>query len=90
MHKFHNGKIPAPPQLNLIQDVHGYNTRLSKRQNYYQNFNRLNIGQSSCIAKGLKIWNDVPENFKKLPSLAFKTKMKEYFLEILNDSTQSY
>ena len=90
MHKIHNGKIPAPPQLNLIENIHGYNTRLSKQQNYYQNFNRLNVGQFSYISKGIKIWKDVPENLKKLPLHVYKKKMKDCFLEILNDSTQSY
>ena len=90
MHKIHNGKIPAPSQLNLIKNIHGHNTRLANQQNYYQNFNRLNIGQYSYLSQGLNVWKEVPINFKNLPLFIFKKQMKNYYLEILNNETQNY
>ena len=54
VHKFHKNKLPTPVNLIPIHHSHNHNTRLSNNKNYYQNFNRINLGQQTYISKGLK------------------------------------
>ena len=79
-HKIFNNKISTPSHLLPISKTHTYNTRLSNNKNYYQNFNRLNIGKRTYSSQGIKVWRKIPTEFKSLPSHLFKLKMKNYLL----------
>ena len=89
IHKIHKKLIPVPPQLIFIQDIHNHNTRLSSKQNYFQHFNKLKIGQYSYLTQGLKLWRNIPNDFKNIPVLPFKNKIKNYLLGLLIDDTQN-
>ena len=83
IHKFHNNRLPTPTNLIPIHHFHHYNTRLSNNQNYFQNFNRINLGQQTYISKGLKFWQSIPTDFKNLPIHLFKKKVKSHLLKSL-------
>ena len=84
-HKIYKNKLPTPKGLVLLSQTHNYNTRISSKSNYYQNFNSINLGQQTYISKGVKIWQTIPTDLKELPVYAFKKKIKIFFLNFLND-----
>jgi hypothetical protein len=83
-HKIYNNKLPTPKGLVLLTQTHNYNTRIASNSNYYQNFNRTNLGQQTYISKGVKIWQTIPTEYKELSIHAFKKKIKIYFFNLLN------
>lgn len=82
-HKINNHKIIGTYNLIPINKIHNYDTRLSKGDNYYQNFNRLNIGQTTCSARGLQFWREIPKEIKSLPEHLFKNKLKKVLSDLL-------
>ena len=85
MYKIHNNAFTG--QYNLIQlnKLHTYNTRSSTNTNYYQQFHKTNQGLNAFTAKGIKIWNQIPVEFKILPLHLFKKKLKQYLINSLNE-----
>ena len=58
------------------QDIHQYNTRSASSGNYYINYSRLNHHKSSFSIVGAKIWNSIPESYRRLPKHIFKKKIQ--------------
>ena len=60
------------------QDIHQYNTRSASSGNYmyYINHSRLNHHKNSFSIVGAKIWNSIPESYRRLPKHIFKKKMQ--------------
>ena len=81
IHKIYNKTSPSSHNLIPLENVHNYQTRLSTGGNFYQNFNRINLGQSTYSAKGVKCWRKVPNEIKSLPVFSFKLRLKKYMLE---------
>ena len=79
-HKIFNNKTHGSSNLVPIDQVHHHFTRLSKAKNYYQNFIRTNLGQSSYTTQGLKFWKTLPDTMKYLHLNSFKSKVKDYLL----------
>ena len=75
MHKIHNNIIYSPNFI-PIQNIHNYQTRLSQGINYFQTFNRVNLGQTTYSSQGIKVWREIPNDLKKLPFSTFKVKLK--------------
>ena len=84
MHKTHNNQITGKYKITKIENVHTYNTRSAKNKNYYQPFNKLNLGKNSFTAQGIKIWNKLPVNLKTLPLYLFKKNLKQYLINSLS------
>ena len=58
------------------QDIHQYNTRSASSGNYYINHSRLNHHKNSFSIVGAKIWNSIPESYRRLPKHIFKKKIQ--------------
>ena len=80
-YKINRGKITGEYNLIPITQIHSYKTRLSTGENYYPKLNRLNIGQSTCTAQGLKLWRCVPNEIKSLTPYLFKLEIKLFLFE---------
>ena len=78
MYKIFNNQITGAYNLTLTSNTHKINTRSSKNKNYFQKFNKLNIGQNSFTSKGIKIWNKIPVEYKLKPLHLFKKTLKQY------------
>ena len=75
MHKIYNNNTTGTYNLTLTNKIHNINTRSSKNQNYYQKFNKLNIGLNSFITNGIKVWNKIPINKKTNRYIFSKNKL---------------
>ena len=73
----------------FTQDIHQYNTRSASSGNYYINHSRLNHHKNSFSIVGAKIWNSIPESYRRLPKHIFKKKIKTLLFETL-ESLDSY
>ena len=58
------------------QDIHQYNTRSASSGNYYINHSRLNHHKNFFSIVGAKIWNSIPESYRRLPKHIFKKKIQ--------------
>ena len=86
MHKIHNNQITGSyKNLALTHITHNYNTRGSKNKNYFQKFNRLNLGINSFITNGIKLWNKISIATKNLPLVTFKKQIKQHLINSLNE-----
>ena len=66
------------------QDMHQYNTRLASSGNYYINYSRLTHHKNSfSIVGAKKIWNSIPESYRRLPKHIFKKKIQALLFETL-------
>ena len=80
MHKIYNNNITGQYNLISTNKVHKFNTRSAQNNNYYPNFNRLNIGLNSFSSNGIKMWNKIPNNLKNKPLHNFKKQTKQYLI----------
>ena len=85
VHKIHHNNYTGSYNLTPLNKFHKHNTRLSKQNNFYQNFTRTKLAQSTFSSKGIKIWKKVPDELKNLPQHLFKTKLKQYLFNILKE-----
>ena len=85
MYKIQNNMITGSYNLIKLDDKHKYNTRLVTNKNFFQMYNRTNIGKSTCSAQGAKLWTTIPTAIKSLPLHRFKIKMKQYLLDSLKE-----
>ena len=60
----------------FTQDIHQYNTRPASSGNYYINYSRLNDHKNSLSIVRVKIWNSIPERYRRLPKHIFKNKIQ--------------
>ena len=58
------------------QDIHQYNRRSASSSNYYINHSRLNHHKNSFSIVGAKVWNTIPESYRRLPKHIFKKKIQ--------------
>ena len=75
----------------LTQDIHQYNACSASSGNYYYNINhsRLNHHKNSFSIVGAKIWNSIPESYRKLPKHIFKKKIQALLIVTL-ETLDSY
>ena len=71
------------------QDIHQYNTSSASSGNYYINHSRLNHHKNSFSIVGAKIWNSIPESYRRLPKHIFEKKNKTLPFETV-ESLDSY
>ena len=73
----------------FTQDIHQYNTRSASSGNYYINHSRLNHHKNSFSIVGAKIWNSIPESYRRLPKHIFKKKTQALLFATL-ETLDSY
>ena len=71
------GKFHIPAEI-----VHSYEIRSAVSGNVFLPRYELSFTQKSTAYSGAKIWNEIPVNIKKAPSIdSFKEKLKGYYLQ---------
>ena len=80
---FYNDNLPEtfnayfPP----VNQRHKYNTRLASRLSYSLLRIRTNHGKFNIRNSGVKVWNEIDEETKKLKPARFKKKLKQSLLD---------
>ena len=86
-HKINNNAISVGNHnLIPISNFHHHNTRLSANVNFFQPFNRTNIGQSTYSSQGTKFWKLLLVELKSLPFNSFKIKLKQFLFDMLDET----
>ena len=66
-----------PDMFTLLSQVHKYGrTRSSSAGNFYWKYSRLNHRKNSFASVGVKFWNSIPENLKRLSKHTFKKQIQ--------------
>lgn len=82
--KFKNDKSNTPGVLlNILtpaSEIHSYNTRYVADQNFFKPSVRTNYCISTFKFSAVKIWESVPQEFKRLPYMLFKTQYTRFLL----------
>ena len=76
-------------RVTFTQDMHQYNTRPASSGNYYIKPSRLNHHKNSFSIVGAKIWNSIPESYRRLPKHIFKKKIQALIFATL-ETLDSY
>ena len=74
IHNVQNNKFTGFNNLIPLKNVHSYNTRLSNKNNYFQN------QSTPCSSASIKFWRSIPENIKSSSLASFKTKLKQLLI----------
>lgn len=83
MYDFHNDSLPETFNTFFlpVNQRHNYNTRLASRLSYSLPHIRTNYGKFNIRYSGVKVWNEIDDETKKLKPACFKKKLKKYLLE---------
>ena len=81
IYKLHHNLTVSSENLIPISQIHTHQTRLSQSNNYFQNFNKSNLGLATYTSNGLKIWRNIPPEIKSLPFHNFKFKIKQLLFD---------
>ena len=79
MHKIFNNSWSGTYNFVKVSEVHSYQTRYSKKQNYYQESTELKRTDRALIIVGPK-YGQIPDHIKSLPFHAFKLVYKKYLI----------
>ena len=83
MHSFYHGMHPVN-FLNFFKSSktqHSYNTRTTASDGYYLERAYTKRRQLSCTYEGVKIWNKLPLDAKKLSKRIFCKRIKKSLIE---------
>ena len=83
-HNIQNNKFTGSNNLITIKQIHNYNTRLSSNRNYFQYYNKSNLGIRTFSTAGLKSWRNIPIALKSENLFTFKNKLKKYLIDNYN------
>ena len=64
--------------------IHTHSTRFSSAGNLYTKYSSLTHQIKSFSRRGVRIWNSIPPDLRKLSKSSFKNKMRHYLLQIFN------
>ena len=84
MYDFHNDSLPETFNTFFfpVNQIHNYDTRLASRSSYSLPHIRTNYGKFNIRYSGVKVWNEIDDETKKLkPAYFSKKKLKKYLLE---------
>ena len=84
MFKLKNQLLPENfnPLFVSVSAIHKYNTRINQSDNKFLPRERTLFGQQKLEYKGVKIWNNLPNCIKYIPTLSkFSHSLKETILE---------
>lgn len=85
MHDVNNNMAP-PNILNLftsVHSVHPHYTRAATNGKLYCKYSRLKQQTESFSRIGVKIWNEISVNIRKLSKYSFKAKINKMLLQVL-------
>ena len=82
MHKLFNNKLPEMFQNSFtkIGNIHNYETRYNITANYYLPRASKKTGHKKLEYRGVKLWNKIDVNLKKLPLHTFNKQYKNALL----------
>ena len=82
MHEVFNNKLPEIFQNSFtkIGNVYNYETRNNVTANYYLLGTSKQAGHNKLEYRGVKLWNGIDANFKKLPLYTFNKQYKNALL----------
>ena len=79
----------APPNiLNLftsVRSVHTYHTRAATSDKFHCKYSRLKQQTDSFSRVGVKIWNEIPVDFRELTKSSFKAKINNVLFQVLEN-----
>ncbi len=83
MYDFHNDNLPETFNTSFfpVNQRHNYNTRFASRLSYSLPHIRTNYGKFIIRYSGVKLWNEIDDEIKKLKPGCFKKKLQKYLLE---------
>lgn len=81
IHKILNNNLQGTLQLNSLDNIHSYNTRLKAKHNFFVNSCKTSLGKQGFNNIAAKFWRDIPNDLKKLNFGSFKFKLKQILLE---------
>ena len=74
----------APSNITRTSNIHTYNPRLSTSQIFSVKYSRLKIQKKKAFSRvGVKVWNEMPNEYKNLAKKSFKKETKRALLNIL-------
>ena len=81
----HNNSAPSniTKLFTRISNIHTYNPRSSTSQLFSVKYSRLKIQKKAFSRVGVKIWNEMPNEYKNLAKKSFKKETKRALLNIL-------
>ena len=67
-----------------IKAIHSYNTRSTAANKLYFKHSRLKLQTNESFSvMGLKVWNEIPEDFRDLSRNIFKSKLRKKLFQVL-------
>ena len=88
MHDVNNNNTPSNKHLifykkNCPSSTDAYNTRSPTSGKFYVHSSRLEIQKRSFSRFGVKLWNEIPQRVKALPTKAYKREIRGILFKIL-------
>ena len=83
MYKFKNDILPENFQnyFKYVSTIHNHNTRTTANLSMYPIRPNTKFSKNTLKYKGVEVWNSIPVNLKRLPSVkSFSRQMKTYIL----------
>ena len=81
-HDIQHGKVTGEININSLNTIHSYNTRLSHNNNYFTTHSKTNLGLRTYISSGVKFWRKIPADLKALNLPRFKRDLKLFLLAV--------
>ena len=92
MFDVHNDSAPSniTKLFTRTSNIHTYNPRSSTSQIFSVKYSRLKIQKKKAFSRvGVKVWNEMPNEYKNLAKKSFKKETKRALLNIL-ETKDSY
>ena len=87
MHHYHDNKLSLlfKGYFVPLENIHSYNTRANNNNSYFLPRFSSNATKNSLYSEGVKIWNGIPETWKKFSYQKFISMYKNHLLDQYND-----
>ena len=91
MFDVHNDSAPSniTKLFTRTSNIHTYNTRSSTSQFFSVKHSRFKMQKKAISRVGVKVWNEMPDEYKYLSKKSFKKETKRALLNIL-ETKDSY
>ena len=85
IHNIQHNNFTGSSNLIPLKHIHQHNTRLSSKNNFYQQQVVTNLGRSTFSSAGIKFWRSIPEDIKCSNLPLFKTKLNTIQYKVTNE-----
>ena len=90
MFNVHNNSAPSNMTFFMrTSNIHTYTTRSSTSQLLSVKYSRLKMQRKAFSRVGVKVWNEIPNEYKNLSLKSFKKETTRAFLNILETEDSS-